>query len=178
MNESRIGGRSKKAPANAAPERTKAKLPAATKAKQAKPVATKAKAAQAKPAAPTKAKTARNLPASSLDDVAFQKVRTLVAALPDTKLTMTWGSPHFRVGEKIFCGLGVHDGRQLLSVKLEPSHARRVVKEPRFVAARYVGKHGWVSMDISRRASWDEVSALLRESYGLIAPKASLAKLR
>jgi predicted DNA-binding protein (MmcQ/YjbR family) len=41
-----------------------------------------------------------------------------------------------------------------------------------------VGKHGWVSMDVARRKSWDEVSALIRESYGLIAPKASRAKLR
>jgi predicted DNA-binding protein (MmcQ/YjbR family) len=41
-----------------------------------------------------------------------------------------------------------------------------------------VGKHGWVSMDVTQRKSWGEVAALIRESYGLIAPKASLAKLR
>jgi len=58
------------------------------------------------------------------------------------------------------------------------SHARSVVKDARFWPAPYVGKHGWVSMDVARRKSWDEVSALIRESYGLIAPKASRAKLR
>lgn len=75
----------------------------------------------------------------------FEKVSALCLALPGTKLTMTWGSPHFRVGEKIFCGFG---------------------------------KHGRVSMSLAERQSWQEVAALIRESYELIAPKARLAKLR
>ena len=91
---------------------------------------------------------------------------------------MTWGSPHFRVGEKIFCGFGAEDGKQVLGVKLVMSHARNIVKDKRFWPAAYVGKHGWVSMDVTQRKSWDEVSALIRESYGLIASNASLAKLR
>lgn len=115
---------------------------------------------------------------SAADDGAFQKVRALCLALPDTKLTMTWGSPHFRVGEKIFCGFGAEDGKQTLGVKLGMSHARSVVKDPRFWPAKYVGKHGWVSMDVAKRESWDEVEQLIRESYELIAPKASRAKLR
>jgi predicted DNA-binding protein (MmcQ/YjbR family) len=130
---------------------------------------------------PTKkvAKKAR-VPAKTaeLDDAMFQKVRALALALPDTKLTMTWGSPHFRVGEKIFCGFGAEDGKQVMGVKLEMGHARSIVRDKRFWPAAYVGKHGWVSMDITQRKSWDEVAALIRESYGLIAPKASLAKLR
>lgn len=135
-----------------------------------KPVKKAAKKVAKKPGLP--AKTAQ------LDDAAFQKVRALALALPDTKLTMTWGSPHFRVGEKIFCGFGAEDGKQVMGVKLEMSHARSIVKDKRFWPAAYVGKHGWVSMDVTQRKSWDEVAALIRESYGLIAPKASLAKLR
>jgi predicted DNA-binding protein (MmcQ/YjbR family) len=57
-------------------------------------------------------------------------------------------------------------------------HARSVVKDPRFWPAKYVGKHGWVSMDVAKRKSWDEVEQLIRESYELIAPKASRAKMR
>ncbi len=109
---------------------------------------------------------------------AFDKVSALCLALPDTKLTMTWGSPHFRVGEKIFCGFDAVEGKQVMGVKLELSHARSIIADARFWPAPYVGKHGWVSMDVSQRKSWDEVAALIRESYGLIAPKASLKKLR
>jgi predicted DNA-binding protein (MmcQ/YjbR family) len=65
-----------------------------------------------------------------------------------------------------------------MGVKLAMSHAQAVVKEARFWPSPYVGKHGWVSLDVTQRKSWGEVAALIRESYELIAPKASLAKLR
>jgi predicted DNA-binding protein (MmcQ/YjbR family) len=174
MSESRTGGRLNKAPASAANKRTRTKPAAKATASRAKPAAQRAKpGAKAKSVANGARSTA-----AKLDDRAFQKLRALCLALPDTKLTMTWGSPHFRVGEKIFCGFGADDGKQVLGVKLERDHARTVVKESRFWPAKYVGKHGWVSMDITQRKSWHEVAALIRESYTLIAPKASLAKLR
>jgi predicted DNA-binding protein (MmcQ/YjbR family) len=136
---------------------------------------TAAKRSATKKSATKKSATKKS---AASDDATFQKVRELCLALPDTKLTMTWGSPHFRVGEKIFCGFGVEEGKPVMGVKLEMAHARRVVEESRFWPAAYVGKHGWVSMDVSQRKSWDEVGALIRESYGLIAPKSSRAKLR
>ena len=148
-------------------------------AKKAEPkLAKKAPAKLAKKAPAKPAKRAAPVKATELDDALFQKVRALALALPDTKLTMTWGSPHFRVGEKIFCGFGAEHGKQVLGVKLVMSHARSIVKDKRFWPAAYVGKHGWVSMDVTQRKSWDEVAALIRESYGLIASKAALAKLR
>ena len=146
------------------------KAPASTKKAPAKKAPTRK--------APTKKAPAKKAGSALSDDAAFQKVSALCLALPDTKLTMTWGSPHFRVVDKIFCGFGAEDGKQVMGVKLELSHARAIIKDPRFWPAKYVGKHGWVSMDVSRRKSWDEVNALIRESYELIAPKASRAKLR
>lgn len=133
----------------------------------------------AKPAKVAKAaKVATPAKTAAMDRAAFAKVRALCLALPDTKLTMTWGSPHFRVVEKIFCGFGAEDGKQVMGVKLEMAHARSIIKDSRFWPAPYVGKHGWVSMDVTKRKSWDEVAALIRESYELTAPKASRAKLR
>jgi predicted DNA-binding protein (MmcQ/YjbR family) len=151
------------------------KHPPAPPAKKAK--ASPAKKAKASPAKKAKAQAPAGM--SSTDERAtFAKVSALCLALPDTKLTMTWGSPHFRVGEKIFCGFGAEQGKQVLGVKLAMDHARSVVDGSRFWPAPYVGKHGWVSMDVTQRKSWDEVAALIRESYGLLAPKASLKKLR
>jgi predicted DNA-binding protein (MmcQ/YjbR family) len=127
--------------------------------------------------APVKAASKRGKTPKASPNAAFEKVRELCLALPGTKLTMTWGSPHFRVGEKIFCGCGDHDGKLILGVKLRLEHARQAVKEPRFWPAKYVGKHGWVSLDLAQRESWSEVAQLIRESYELIAPKALRAKL-
>lgn len=105
------------------------------------------------------------------------KMRKICLALPDTKETPTWGQPHFRVGEKIFAGCGEEDGRRVIGFKLEREHAEVVVHDPRFRPAPYVGKHGWVSMDAENVKDWDEVRELVLESYRLIAPKRSLAKL-
>ena len=90
---------------------------------------------------------------------------------------MTWGQPHFRVGEKIFAGYGEEKGKATIGFKLERSHAEAILDDPRFTRAPYVGHAGWVSMDATRVKDWDEVRALVRESYGLIAPKRSIAKL-
>src|SRR5438093_192818 len=113
-----------------------------------------------------------------LDDVdVLDRMTEICLSLPDTKLTMTWGQPHFRVGEKIFAGCGEHAGWQALGFKLERDHADAVVRDPRFRRAPYVGHKGWVQMDGSKVRDWDEVRALVLESYRLIAPKRTLAKL-
>jgi predicted DNA-binding protein (MmcQ/YjbR family) len=105
------------------------------------------------------------------------RVRAICLSLPDTKETPTWGQPHFRVGEKIFAGCGEEKGRVSIGFKLEMNHARAIVKDPRFTPAPYVGHKGWVSLDGARVTDWDELRELILESYELIAPKKSLAKL-
>ena len=41
----------------------------------------------------------------------LQKLRRICLALPEAVETETWGKPHFRVNDKIFCGCGEEDGR-------------------------------------------------------------------
>jgi len=105
------------------------------------------------------------------------KFRAICLSLPDTKETMTWGKPHFRVGEKIFAGFGDEDDTCSIGFKLEMDHASAILRDKRFTRAPYVGHKGWVSMDVSGATDWDQVRELVEESYGLIAPKKSLAKL-
>ena len=108
----------------------------------------------------------------------LKRISDICLSLPDTKLTMTWGQPHFRVGDKIFCGYGEEKGRYTIGFKLEMEHADILVRnDPRFTRAPYVGHKGWVSMDAKKIKDWDEVRTLVLESYRLIAPKKSLAKL-
>ena len=77
-----------------------------------------------------------------------------------------------------FGGHGVESGKAIVSFKLEMDHADlRVQNDPRFSRAPYVGHKGWVTMDVSDVEDWGEVRALIEESYRLIAPKKSLAKL-
>ena len=111
-------------------------------------------------------------------DAALRKMRAICLSLPDTKETPTWGKPHFRVADKIFCGYGDEGRGPAIGFKLDMTHARLLVRDdPRFTPAPYVGHKGWVSMDAARVTDWDELRRLVTESFRLIAPKKSLAKL-
>ena len=90
---------------------------------------------------------------------------------------MTWGKPHFRVGEKIFAGYGEENGKRVVGFKLEMAHANLAVQVPGFSRAPYVGHKGWVSLETDSVSDWEEVREMILESYKLIAPKKSLAKL-
>jgi predicted DNA-binding protein (MmcQ/YjbR family) len=107
----------------------------------------------------------------------LSRLRRICLALPDTEETLTWGQPHFRVAHKIFCGCGDEKGRTVIGFKLDRDHAHAIVEDPRFWPAPYVGHKGWVSMAAAGIRDWDEVKALVLESYGLIAPRKTLAKL-
>jgi predicted DNA-binding protein (MmcQ/YjbR family) len=112
-------------------------------------------------------------------DVAQEIHRAICLSLPDTKETLTWGAPHFRIGEKIFSGFGEEKGgRTAISFKLEMPHAHFLVEDDaRFRRAPYVGNKGWVSMDATQIGDEAELRAFLLESYRLIAPKRTVAKL-
>ena len=108
----------------------------------------------------------------------YEKVREICLALPDTVETMTWGSPHFRVKDKIFAGFGGEGERPTVGVKLEKEDASFLVaSDPRITRAPYVGKHGWITMDVGGRVSWTRVREYVETSYRLIAPKRSIKKL-
>ena len=105
------------------------------------------------------------------------RMREICLALPDTTETLTWGKPHFRVKDKIFAGFDTESKVPSIGFKLEMKHAASVLKDPRFTRAPYVGHKGWVDMNVSTVTDWDEIRELVAESYRLIAPKKSLAKL-
>lgn len=108
---------------------------------------------------------------------ALDRLRAICLALPDTKETITWGKPHFRVGEKIFAGFEEQDGKPVIGFKLTMPHAHSIIENPRFWPAPYVGHRGWVSMDTTGVRDWDEVRKLILESYRLIAPKRTVKLL-
>jgi predicted DNA-binding protein (MmcQ/YjbR family) len=101
--------------------------------------------------------------------------------LPDTTEVEAWGHPTFRVAGKIFVGFGgTGDGGASMSVKTTPEmQAALVSSDPRFTVAAYVGKHGWVSLALpaGTRIDWNEVEALVRGSYRLVAPAKLAAAL-
>jgi predicted DNA-binding protein (MmcQ/YjbR family) len=108
----------------------------------------------------------------------LDEIRAWCLSLPDTTETPTWGKPHFRVADKIFAGFDEEGGVPTTGMKLEMEHAFDLVQhDPRVTRAPYVGHKGWVTIDLSRFTDIRALRALILESYRLIAPKKSLAKL-
>jgi len=69
-------------------------------------------------------------------DPILTKMREICLSLPDTKETLTWGQPHFRVGDKIFSGYGEEKGKKVIGFKLEMDHEDAMLDDPRFWRAR------------------------------------------
>ncbi len=115
------------------------------------------------------------------DDPAYTRFKAICLALPSTKVTMTWGSPHMRVGEKIFTGWGLDDDGESwsFSVKLDKDkQAALVQSDPRFAIAAYTGKYGGTTMTVAKgEEDWGEIAALVEEGYRNIAPRTLIAKL-
>jgi len=110
-------------------------------------------------------------------DACLKKLRAICLSLPETRETITWGEPHFRVRDKIFAGFGVKDGVMTTGCKLTMDHAASMIQIPGFSKAPYVGHKGWVSIDLGVVKDWDLIEELLQESYKLIAPKKLVALL-
>ncbi len=106
----------------------------------------------------------------------LDKVRAICLALPHTKETLTWGKPHFRVGEKIFCGCGEQRGRASIGLKMEPAESRLLMTVPGVEKAAYSRPDdGWVQIDPCVFDDWDDIERLLFGSYRLIAPETPAA---
>lgn len=113
--------------------------------------------------------------ASAASGVAFEevlkRVRQVVKSLPNTKETLTWGKPHFRVGEKIFCGCGEQEGQPRVGLKLDPTESLQMMRVPGIENAPYSRKDdGWVSIDPNEFDDWDTIEAWIVDSFRRIAP--------
>jgi predicted DNA-binding protein (MmcQ/YjbR family) len=106
-----------------------------------------------------------------LDELA-ERVRELALSLPETYEDEPWGHPVFKVAEnRMFASMSVGEECVFLTVKLT-AEEREVAHLFSFVSrARYVGRYGWITAEITDEDSLDCGLEWLRESYWLKAPQ-------
>lgn len=91
-----------------------------------------------------------------------------------------YGISRARQGIRVYTVNEHNDGRIALHVKIgEGRQTDFVAADPeRFFLPKYMAHHGWVALDFdAAKIDWNEVKALLTESYRLIAPKKLVASL-
>src|SRR5437870_2044541 len=94
-------------------------------------------------------------------EAALQKMRDICLALPETDEATHFGKASFRVSGRMFVTCGDE-----IVLQLESEHADALVKsDPRF--ERYPRAKDCVSIDVTAIRKWDEIKALVRESYDL-----------
>lgn len=98
------------------------------------------------------------------------QLRRTALSFPEAEEVETWGEATFRVRRKMFCILGSDGKRASLKATVE-SQAELIAADPRvYGVAPYVGRHGWVLVDVAR-ADAGEVAELLEDAWRLTAPK-------
>jgi predicted DNA-binding protein (MmcQ/YjbR family) len=111
---------------------------------------------------------------------ALSKLRKICLALPEAVERETWEVATFRVREKIFAMQMGFEGRFGMTCKA-PLGAQEVLvgAEPeRFFLPPYVAHKGWIGVRLEDNdVDWDEVAALVIESYRMTAPKRLWAAL-
>lgn len=107
------------------------------------------------------------------------RLRRICLALPEAVEIETWETPTFRVRGKIFALVWLEEDAPAVWLKAPPGVAEmlRDVAPARFFRPPYLDGRGWVGVRLGEGVAWDEVAALIRRSFSLVAPKRLAAKL-
>ena len=103
-------------------------------------------------------------------DAFADRIRALALSFPETYEDEPWGHPVFKVADnRMFAALS-SEPPVLLTVKLTPEEREIAMLLPYVGIARYVGRYGWITAEITDEESLDAALEWLRESYWLKAP--------
>lgn len=115
-------------------------------------------------------------------DDAFERLREICMQFPEAEEEPFGGhtAPSWRVRKKIFAMGSDGTGREAVNFKAAPGAQEILVQAAprRFYRPPYIGHKGWVGAWLDAEdIDWDELAALIDESYRLIAPKRLVEQL-
>ena len=106
--------------------------------------------------------------------ITADELRRVALSLPEAEECETWGHPTFRVRDKMFATLS-DDGRQAGVKTTKQEQSALIAADPEtFGIPGYVGRHGWVSVQLAT-ADPAELRELLVEAWRQTAPKRLVA---
>jgi YjbR protein len=107
---------------------------------------------------------------------ALVRLRKICLALPDADEGMAWGHPAFRVGGRIFCVYENIKGTWTVGFRVTLLDADFREKEPGVISVMRRGRDGGLFIDAAR-VDWAAIRDDIGDSYRMVAPRRSLAKL-
>jgi predicted DNA-binding protein (MmcQ/YjbR family) len=108
----------------------------------------------------------------------LELLRSVCLALPEAHEVEAWGSPTFRLRNKLFAmyaSADDHHGGGRPGVWVKSTHVNQDLllhQDPaRFFSPPYVGPSGWIGIYLDKRPSWRIIAEIIRDGYLLIVPK-------
>jgi predicted DNA-binding protein (MmcQ/YjbR family) len=107
-------------------------------------------------------------------------IRKLCLSFPDVAENLQWGETLcFKVRGKLFATVHLSEGRFApVVLKSAPEKFHELVEIEGISPAPYVGRYKWVMVANSNVLPLEELKALIRQSYDLVAAKAPNKKAR
>jgi predicted DNA-binding protein (MmcQ/YjbR family) len=107
----------------------------------------------------------------------LKKLDAILLRLPETERGTRFGMPTWQAGSKVFATTHYYTGRLKLSFWVGAARQKALIKDKRFEVSQYTGHYGWIDLDVEDERDWDEIGALVLESYRHFALKRMLKKL-
>jgi hypothetical protein len=106
--------------------------------------------------------------------ITADELRQAALSLPEAVERETWGHPTFRVRNKMFAALADDGSQASVKATRQEQEALLAAAPETFGVPAYVGRHGWVSIQLAT-ADPAEVRELLTEAWRQTAPKRLVA---
>ncbi|MGH9744241.1 MAG: MmcQ/YjbR family DNA-binding protein [Candidatus Acidiferrum sp.] len=99
-------------------------------------------------------------------------IRDLCLSFPGATEEEVWTDDlTFKVAGKMFAHTPLVPARIWLSFKASPEKFAELTERPGIIPAPYLARAQWVALETKDALPPDELSALLRESYGMVVAK-------
>jgi predicted DNA-binding protein (MmcQ/YjbR family) len=99
-------------------------------------------------------------------------LRELCLSFPGATEQIQWGYDLlFKVGGKMFAITPLEPARVFLSFKASPDNFAELTERTLIIPAPYLARAQWVALETREALPSDELAALLRASYDLVAAK-------
>ncbi len=110
------------------------------------------------------------------DHPCLDRLRALMARLPEAVELETWGHPTFRAGKKIYAIFGDENEQPALNIKQRPEQQDALLEREGYFYPPYTGGQGWVGV-LVEQVAWEEIEPILVDAYRQVALKRMLKAL-
>jgi len=111
--------------------------------------------------------------------MSVESIRKFCLSFPHAIEKLQWGDVLcFKVGAKIFALLNLEAVPPRLMFKCDPERFAEQVEHEDIIPAPYLGRYKWVAFERLDVLPWGDVKDLIEQSYGMVAAKAKIGKVK